>query len=164
VKGGVQVDSRHISIRRHSTCPFINCTLYIHRHILDKMSFNDLERGQSSQPLLRGGAAGEHPPLKCTWTNTDLVPPPSLSSSIFPHRLISILLQSTDEDKTFTTAKDAVSIQVFKIQSNVQGIQRLVDKLGAQGDGPALRTSLYVNPTPILHISIHFNHHQSPCS
>ena len=100
-------------------------------------------------------------PLICTWTNTDLVPPPSLSSSIFPHRLISLLLQSTDEDKTFTTAKDAVSIQVFKIQSNVQGIQRLVDKLGAQGDGPALRTSLYVCPMPIIHISTDFGHPQS---
>jgi syntaxin 7 len=48
----------------------------------------------------------------------------------------------TDEDKTFTSVKDSVSIQVFKVQSNVQGIQRLVDKLGSGADGPALRTSL----------------------
>jgi len=95
-------------------------------------------------------------PLICTWTNSDLVPPPSLFSSIIPHRRIFLHFNPSDEDKTFTTAKDAVSIQVFKIQSNVQGIQRLVDKLGAQGDGPALRTSLYVCPTPIIHISIHF--------
>jgi len=48
----------------------------------------------------------------------------------------------SDEDKTFTSLKDSVSIQIFKIQSNVQGIQRLVDKLGGAADGPALRTSL----------------------
>ncbi len=50
-----------------------------------------------------------------------------------------------DEDRTFTSLKDSVSIQIFKIQSNVQGIQRLVDKLGGGADGPALRTSLCVH-------------------
>ncbi|GFZ46252.1 hypothetical protein JCM24511_04499 [Saitozyma sp. JCM 24511] len=69
------------------------------------MSFNDLERGEASQPLLRNGAP--------------------------------------DEDRAFTTLKDTVSIQIFKIQSNVQGIQKLVDKLGGGLDGPALRTSLH---------------------
>ncbi|KAK6902810.1 hypothetical protein I203_108069 [Kwoniella mangroviensis CBS 8507] len=48
-----------------------------------------------------------------------------------------------DQDPTFTALKDSVSIQIFKIQSNVQGIQKLVDKLGGNGDGPALRTSLH---------------------
>ncbi|ORX39771.1 putative t-SNARE [Kockovaella imperatae] len=70
------------------------------------MSFNDLERGEPSQPIRRSGAQSE-------------------------------------EDKVFTTVKDSVSIQIFKIQSNVTGIQRLVDKLGRPGDGPALRTSLH---------------------
>ncbi|EIW69616.1 hypothetical protein TREMEDRAFT_30655, partial [Tremella mesenterica DSM 1558] len=46
-------------------------------------------------------------------------------------------------DTAFTTLKDSVSIQIFKIQSNVQGIQRAVDKLGGPQDGPALRTSLH---------------------
>ncbi|KAK1924756.1 putative t-SNARE [Papiliotrema laurentii] len=69
------------------------------------MSFNDLERGEASQPLLRGPQG--------------------------------------NEDKAFTDVKDTVSIQVFKVQSNVQGIQRLVDKLGSQADGPSLRTSLH---------------------
>ncbi|RXK40581.1 syntaxin 7 [Tremella mesenterica] len=68
------------------------------------MSFNDLERGEASQPLLRA---------------------------------------TTDPDTAFTTLKDSVSIQIFKIQSNVQGIQRAVDKLGGPQDGPALRTSLH---------------------
>jgi hypothetical protein len=48
----------------------------------------------------------------------------------------------TEDDKVFMSLKDSVSIQIFKIQSNVQGIQRLVDKLGAQADGQVLRTSL----------------------
>ncbi|WVQ78196.1 hypothetical protein IAT38_000279 [Cryptococcus sp. DSM 104549] len=48
-----------------------------------------------------------------------------------------------DQDATFTALKDSVSIQIFKIQSNVQGIQKLVDKLGGNVDGPNLRTSLH---------------------
>ncbi|WWC69565.1 uncharacterized protein I206_103508 [Kwoniella pini CBS 10737] len=48
-----------------------------------------------------------------------------------------------DPDATFTSLKDSVSIQIFKIQSNVQGIQKLVDKLGGNADGPTLRTSLH---------------------
>ncbi|BEJ16079.1 hypothetical protein CspHIS471_0506840 [Cutaneotrichosporon sp. HIS471] len=46
-------------------------------------------------------------------------------------------------DPEFTRVKDAVSIQIFKIQSNVQGIQRLLDKLGTTSDGPSVRTSLH---------------------
>ncbi|CAK9780906.1 unnamed protein product [Cutaneotrichosporon oleaginosum] len=48
-----------------------------------------------------------------------------------------------DGDPEFSRVKDAVSIQIFKIQSNVQGIQRLIDKLGTNADGPAVRTSLH---------------------
>ncbi|KAL7422203.1 SNAP receptor [Cryptotrichosporon argae] len=48
-----------------------------------------------------------------------------------------------DGDKAFTHLKDSVSIQIFKIQSNVQGIQRLVDKLGTGADTPQLRTNLH---------------------
>jgi hypothetical protein len=61
----------------------------------------------------------------------------SLPKAVFAER-------GTDEDRAFTTLKDTVSIQIFKIQSNVQGIQKLVDKLGGGLDGPSLRTSLYV--------------------
>ena len=50
----------------------------------------------------------------------------------------------TDPDTAFTSLKDSVSIQIFKIQSNVQGIQKAVDKLGGPQDGQALRTSLCV--------------------
>lgn len=48
----------------------------------------------------------------------------------------------TADDPEFSTLKDSVSIQIFKIQSNVQGIQRLIDKLGSGTDGTNLRTSL----------------------
>lgn len=106
------------------------------------MSFNDLERGQSSQPLVRG-SAGQGMLRYRVASQRELGADKSFFPS--PHYLCLVLvLPSTDTDKAFTTAKDAVSIQVFKIQSNVQGIQRLVDKLGGAGDGPALRTSLCV--------------------
>lgn len=48
----------------------------------------------------------------------------------------------TAEDQAFNKLKDSVAIQIFKIQTNVQGIQRLVDKLGTAQDGPSLRKSL----------------------
>ena len=82
------------------------------------MSFNDLERGEVSQPLIRSAVGGQ----------------------IAPVTIECILI--AENDNTFTSIKDSVSIQIFKVQSNVQGIQRLVDKLGGQADGPALRTSL----------------------
>ncbi|WOO81099.1 Syntaxin pep12 [Vanrija pseudolonga] len=47
------------------------------------------------------------------------------------------------DDDAFTKVKDSVSIQIFKIQTNVQGIQKLVDKLGGAGDAPQLRTALH---------------------
>ncbi|TXT13772.1 hypothetical protein VHUM_01139 [Vanrija humicola] len=47
------------------------------------------------------------------------------------------------DDSAFTKVKDSVSIQIFKIQTNVQGIQKLVDKLGGSGDGQQLRTALH---------------------
>lgn len=79
------------------------------------------------------------PPQRCTGcvqpcSPHGVVP---LPKAVFAER-------GTDEDRAFTTLKDTVSIQIFKIQSNVQGIQKLVDKLGGGLDGPALRTSLYV--------------------
>jgi len=41
---------------------------YIHIY-LDEMSFNDLERGQSSQPLLRGGATGMYTCYYPSWND-----------------------------------------------------------------------------------------------
>lgn len=45
-------------------------------------------------------------------------------------------------DPEFTRLKDTVSLQVFKIQSNVTGIQKLVDKLGGAGDQENMRSKL----------------------
>ncbi|WVN85213.1 uncharacterized protein L203_100358 [Cryptococcus depauperatus CBS 7841] len=50
---------------------------------------------------------------------------------------------TSDQDGAFTALKDTVSIQIFKIQSNAQGIQRQVDKLGSPEDGENLRINLH---------------------
>jgi len=49
-----------IRVISHSTAStvIVIYTLHINLHPPLQMSFNDLERGQSSQPLLRGGATG----------------------------------------------------------------------------------------------------------
>lgn len=78
------------------------------------MSFNDLERGEGPGPNGGRGSPSHDGP----------------SSHVL------------DEDHGFSKLKDSVSIQIFKIQSNVQGIQRLIDKLGTGSDNAALRTSL----------------------
>lgn len=50
--------------------------------------------------------------------------------------------RSAPDDPDFTKVKDSVSIQIFKIQSNVVGIQRLIEKLGTGADNAQLRSSL----------------------
>lgn len=42
----------------------------------------------------------------------------------------------------FEGFKNSVSLQIFKVNSNVQGINRLIDKLGTVHDGAGLRKSL----------------------
>lgn len=42
----------------------------------------------------------------------------------------------------FEEFKNSISLQIFKVNSNVQGINRLVDKLGTIHDGAGLRKSL----------------------
>lgn len=73
-------------------------------------------------------------PVLCPVHLLDDVPSIAFAHSTTP--------SNTDQDATFIALKDSVSIQIFKIQSNVQGIQRLVDKLGGNADGDNLRTSL----------------------
>ncbi|ODO03486.1 syntaxin 7 [Cryptococcus wingfieldii CBS 7118] len=105
------------------------------------MSFNDLERGHT-EPLLRGNAPGM---LLVKWcmriqlTSSDS----ALFVAAHVRSIARTSLAPADQDATFTAIKDSVSIQVFKIQSNVQGIQRLVDKLGGSSDGEQLRASLH---------------------
>ena len=49
------------------------------------------------------------------------------------------------DDSTFLDVQSSLSLQVFKINSNVQGILKLVDQLGTSKDSAALRKSLYVH-------------------
>ncbi|KAI0683089.1 t-SNARE [Earliella scabrosa] len=47
------------------------------------------------------------------------------------------------EESAFVTLQSSLSLQVFKINSNVQGILKLVDQLGTARDSAALRKSLH---------------------
>ncbi|KAH9892016.1 t-SNARE [Cubamyces lactineus] len=47
------------------------------------------------------------------------------------------------EESAFLGLQSSLSLQVFKINSNVQGILKLVDQLGTGRDSAALRTSLH---------------------
>ena len=46
------------------------------------------------------------------------------------------------EESAFVTLQSSLSLQVFKINSNVQGILKLVDQLGTARDSAQLRKSL----------------------
>lgn len=48
----------------------------------------------------------------------------------------------TTDDKRFTGLADRISLQIFRINSNVTGIQKLVDTLGSKRDNGELRQRL----------------------
>jgi hypothetical protein len=48
----------------------------------------------------------------------------------------------SSEDATFQNLQSSLSLQVFKMNANVQGMLRLVDQLGTQKDSAGLRKSL----------------------
>jgi hypothetical protein len=48
------------------------------------------------------------------------------------------------EDAAFYTLQQSLSLQVFKMNANVQGILKLVDQLGTTKDSATLRKSLCV--------------------
>ena len=52
----------------------------------------------------------------------------------------------SQEESAFLGLQSSLSLQVFKINANVQGILKLVDQLGTNRDSAALRKSLYVVP------------------
>lgn len=58
-----------------------------------------------------------------------------------PAQPSSINSQSRED----STLQSSLSLQVFKINSNVQGILKLVDQLGTTKDSPSLRKQLCVN-------------------
>lgn len=53
-------------------------------------------------------------------------------------------MPQSPEEAAFTNVQSSLSLQVFKINANVQGILKLVDQLGTSRDSAALRKSLYV--------------------
>jgi syntaxin 7 len=50
------------------------------------------------------------------------------------------------EESAFANLQSSLSIQVFKINANVQGILKLVDQLGTPRDSSSLRKGLCVSP------------------
>ncbi|KAI6044889.1 t-SNARE [Pisolithus marmoratus] len=55
----------------------------------------------------------------------------------------SISTPQSREDSAFLSLQSSLSLQVFKINSNVQGILKLVDQLGTTKDSASLRKSLH---------------------
>ncbi len=50
----------------------------------------------------------------------------------------------SSEDAAFLSLQSSLSLQVFKMNANVQGILKLVDQLGTAKDSDTLRKSLFV--------------------
>ncbi|KAK9898783.1 t-SNARE [Cystobasidium minutum MCA 4210] len=78
------------------------------------MSFVDLERGHGS---VRGGGSSRR----------DITDDVALSTG----------------DKQFTALADRIALQIFRINSNVTGIHKLVDTLGTKRDNAELRQRLH---------------------
>lgn len=64
---------------------------------------------------------------------TGLAPIPRGASSSSPQ---------SPEESAFFTLQSSISIQVFKINANVQGILKLVDQLGTARDTGSVRKAL----------------------
>ncbi|KAJ8453993.1 hypothetical protein ONZ45_g284 [Pleurotus djamor] len=60
-----------------------------------------------------------------------------------PTRAASSSVPQSREDSAFLGLQNSLSLQVFKINANVQGILKLVDQLGTTKDSAALRKSLH---------------------
>ena len=54
----------------------------------------------------------------------------------------SSMTSQSPEDSAFLTLQSSLSLQVLKINMNVQGILKLVDQLGTSKDSAGLRKSL----------------------
>jgi hypothetical protein len=58
-----------------------------------------------------------------------------------PHASSNAILQS-QEESAFQTLQSSLSLQVLKINMNVQGIMKLVDQLGMGKESASLKKSL----------------------
>lgn len=95
-------------------------------------SFQDLERG-----------LGERAPLH---TDTNISPGTGHAPSRLGSHLDSVLTGCfrSDSDLKFKALARGVSIQIHKINANVQAINKLVQLLGSNKDTPDLRHKLSV--------------------
>lgn len=65
-----------------------------------------------------------------------------------PSRPLSSSIPQSHEDNAFQNLQSSLSLQVFKMNANVQGILKLVDQLGTGMDSANLRKSLCVYRCP----------------
>ena len=84
------------------------------------MSFADIEATAGSAPVRRGSSS---------------------SSASLPR---------SKEDALFLDLQSSLSLQVFKMNANVQGILKYVDQLGTAKDNASLRKTLYVPLEAVL--------------
>jgi hypothetical protein len=68
-----------------------------------------------------------------------------------PSRPLSSSIPQSREDNAFQNLQSSLSLQVFKMNANVQGILKLVDQLGTGMDSATLRKSLCV-----ANVLVHF--------
>jgi hypothetical protein len=69
------------------------------------------------------------------------------AGSIQPPHSSSRNISQSSEESAFVNLQSSLSIQVFKIHANVQGILKLVDQLGTPRDSSSLRKGLCVLPS-----------------
>ena len=77
-----------------------------------------------------------------------------------PSRTPSSSIPQSREDNAFQNLQSSLSLQVFKMNANVQGILKLVDQLGTGMDSATLRKSLCVANIlmePMLYL-LYFRH------
>lgn len=97
------------------------------------MSFNDLERGLGERaPLARDGPFSQGAPHY-----------PTLTSSTEPDAG-DVGRTDPERDRRFKMLANKVSTHIFRINSNVSGIQKLVDLLGSSRDTIDIRGKLCV--------------------
>ncbi|KAF9046380.1 t-SNARE [Panaeolus papilionaceus] len=60
-----------------------------------------------------------------------------------PARTATLTASQSREDNSFQSLQSSLSLQVFKMNANVQGILKLVDQLGTPKDSAPLRKSLH---------------------
>ena len=80
-----------------------------------------------------------------------------------PSRTPSSSIPQSREDNAFQNLQSSLSLQVFKMNANVQGILKLVDQLGTGMDSATLRKSLCVTnilmePLNLMLYLLYFRH------